>query len=103
MVTEWAQARGVSVSKKGDKLSHHSVLADSSEISMATTSKTVTAKPGKGKQGKENNPPLTEKKDKMVKLDCAFCKGVQYRFDVCPKGKLIREVDKMGISSVDQV
>lgn len=87
----------------GDRVPHHDVLADSSEINMATTSKAVNVKYGKGKQGKENTPPVTEKKDREVKPDCVFCEGVQHRFDVCPKAKLIRELDKMGVSSLDQI
>ena len=101
MVTEWAQARSINVSKKS-KIHNQSVLAESTEINMAT-SKNDTVKPGRGNQGKENNPPLSEKKDKQIKLDCAFCRGVQHRFDVCPKAKLIRGLDKLGISTADQI
>lgn len=52
-VTEWAQARGVSVSKKGGKVQQQSVLDDSNEINVATTFRIATAQPGRGKSGKE--------------------------------------------------
>jgi hypothetical protein len=102
MVTDWAQARGVNVSKKGGKI-HQSVLDDSSEINMATTIKTATVKTTRGQQGKENTAPASANKDKEVKHDCPFCKGVQHRLSVCPKAKLIKELEKMGVSSVDQI
>lgn len=105
VVTVWAVARRIDVTRKGKQFSSHRSLEDSSEISMATNHVPIKKKNKKG--NKENVNPVASvaatATPTATTRECTFCKGKYHAFSDCPKAAIMREFDKLGIKSVEQV
>jgi len=106
VVTVWAVARKIDVTRKGPKTSYHRSLEDSSEINMATTQVPIKKKNKTG--NKENVNPVAATATVAATAaatarECTFCKGKFHSFQECPKAIIMREFDKLGIKSVEQV